>query len=189
MKDSDSSDSPMKASTVKRAVSVGIAIINPFSDLKVIYNFGLKPLVLKLKDLRAFVQPRTGPVEALNFAQAVQRSGKTAAELTIVYRRKQLLWSAPMIGLGALSLILFSMILLATNLPTVTMIRASVSALVMAALAFYSYSRVLGAVYRHWQLLNQKVSISEGGTYSDFVREVNPVSDIIFLKYQTREWK
>lgn len=189
MKDNDSSDSPERASTVKRALTVGIAIINPFSDLKVIYNSGFKPLTLKLKDLIAFVRPRTGPVEILNFDQAVQRSGKTVAELKISYRRKQLLWSVPMICLGALSLILFSMILLASNLPTVTMIRASASALIMAALAFYSYSRVLGAVYRHWQLINQRVSISEGGTYSDFARDVRPVSDIIFLKYQTKEWK
>ena len=42
-----------KPSPLRRAGQVGLAILNPFSDLMVIYRTGIQPAVAKLRILRA----------------------------------------------------------------------------------------------------------------------------------------
>jgi len=162
-------------------------IINPMSDLRIIYNKGITPLWDKIKTLSG-IKPNNRPAEYLTFEQAIKRSGRTIAELKSSYKTRQYIWSILMFIFGVVSVALAVIILTATDVPTVTMLRALTCLAVMIGIAFYSYVQVLGAVYRHWQVANKKVSIEEGGTFQDFTKEVRPVLDIILFKYQHTKW-
>jgi len=157
------------------------------SDLRIIYNKGITPLWDKIQNLKG-LKPNNRPVEYLTFEQAVKKSGRSISELKSSYKTRQYIWSVSMFFFGILSIALPVIILTATDVPTVTMLRALTCLAVMIGIAFFSYVQVLGAVYRHWQVANRKVSIAEGGTFQDFTKEVRPVLDIILFKYQHTKW-
>lgn len=164
-----------------------VDIINPISDFKYAYQKGIVPLLTRLKILKAIREAKSS--EQLTFAQAVKHSGKSVPQLLSNYKAKFIFWSVPMVICTVLALCTLFLISTASDVPTVTMMRAGTWILIWIAVAFFSYAQTLSAIYRHWQLRNKRVSIAEGGTFQDFTKDVRPVLDVITLKYQTTKWK
>jgi hypothetical protein len=188
MKNRDMPPRPDALSTSQRVKKIAINVINPFSDVKVIFEKGFLPIWEKIKFMGGD-KSRSVNTEELTFNQAVQRSGKSIPDLLAIYKKRQYVWTVLMFVMGIPPILFSLMILIASDLPTVTLYRALITSLIMAATAFYSYVQVLLAVYRHWQLSRQRVSIAEGGTFDDFAKEFKTVSDILNLKHINMDWK
>lgn len=162
------SESAQKQSMAKRVGQVGLSIINPFSDLAVIYRTGVKPVVLKLQILREQLKRNPTSAEELNWAQAVERSGRSVVQLQNAFRRKRLAWWAAMFVTGSLAVLLLLMTFANSSLPAVTITRAAITDLVLAAAGLFSFVKVLDANYRLWQLASERVSLEECGTFHDY---------------------
>mgnify|MGYP000651315382 CR=1 FL=1 len=160
-----------KPSPLRRAGQVGLAILNPFSDLMVIYRTGIQPAVAKLRILRAQLKRTHVSSEQLSWAQAVERSGRPVEQLQKAFRRKRIAWWSVMLVTGSLSLLLLLMILANLGLPTVTIIKAVVTDAVLVTAALFSFVKVLEANYRLWQLATHRVSLEELGAFQDYKAE------------------
>lgn len=161
-----------KPTMLRRAASVGLSFINPFSDLGVIYRTGVKPLSEKFRILREQLADRSAYQESLDWTEAVQRTGRSAEQLLRTFRRVRTVWWVVMVVSGALSVMLFLMLLAANaNLPLPTLIRAAITDLISASISLFSLVKVLNANVRLWQLSNRRVSIEEHGTFQDYRAE------------------
>lgn len=155
----------------KRAGSVGLTILNPFSDLGVIYRRGVKPTVGKVREALAFLKSRSDSSESLDWAQAVERSGKTVEQLATNFRRIKICWWSLMMLCGGLAVMLLAMMLLNLDLPSETLMRVAKTLLLLAIFAGVSFVKTLTAVYRLWQLQTRRVSEGEGGMFKDFLSQ------------------
>lgn len=173
----ESEDQARKADTpLRRAGHVGLSILNPFSDLVVIYRKAMKPAIEKLKLLtglltKADEQPDADPV-GTSWHVAVARSGRSIEQLLSSYSRIRTAWWFLMVVTGCLSLILLALLLLANfSLPSSTFLRALTTLLVLVAVASWGFVKTLIATYRLWQLQEKRVSVAERGTFKDFLTE------------------
>ncbi|MDY7563405.1 conjugal transfer protein TraX [Pseudomonas sp. AB6] len=158
--------------SLRRAGQIGLSLINPFSDLMVIYRKGVVPTLDRMKLLREIVTPSTAVRELLSWAQAVQRAGKPIEQLRISFKRIRAAWWFLMAVPGILSILLLMMVMATKfNLPSGTLIRALVTTLVLVALGGIGFVKTLVATYRLWQLDAQRVSEEEHGTFKDFLTE------------------
>lgn len=155
----------------KRAGSLGLTILNPFSDLGVIYRKGVKPTVGNARAALAFLKSRSDSSESLDWAQAVERSGKTAEQLATNFRRIKICWWSLMMLCGGIALMLLAMMLFNLDLPGDTLMRVAKTILLLAIFAGVAFVKTLTAVYRLWQLQTRRVSESEGGTFKDFLSQ------------------
>jgi hypothetical protein len=156
---------------LKRAGSIGLTILNPFSDLGVIYRKGVKPTVDRAREAFAFLKSQSASSESLDWAQAVERSGKTVEQLATNFRRIKICWWSLMMLCGGIALMLLAMMLLNLNLPGDTLMRVAKTILLLAIFAGVSFVKTLTAVYRLWQLQTRRVSEGEGGTFKDFLSQ------------------
>jgi hypothetical protein len=155
------------ASPLRRVGQVGLALINPFSDLGVIYRSALKPTVTKLQVLRE--QKRKRAVESLDWAQAVQRSGRTPEQLVRWFRGIRLFWWCVMTIAGSLSALLLLMLLAAhADVPAITLKRAITTDLLLFFAGTLATLKVMTANFRLWQLSTQRVSLDEGGSFKSY---------------------
>jgi hypothetical protein len=171
-KNSEFKPNEKKAGTpLRRAGSIGLSILNPFSDLFVIYRKGVKPTVGKTREAFAFFKSQSDPSELLDWDQAVERSGKTAEQLATNFRRIKICWWSLMMLCGGIALMLLAMMLMNLDLPGETLMRVAKTILLLAIFAGVAFVKALTAVYRLWQLQTRRVSESEGGTFKDFLSQ------------------
>ncbi len=166
-------DAQKKGETpLKRVGRTGLAILNPFSDLMVIYRKGLRPSMSHAREAWALLNRRSKPTESLNWAQAVAASGKTAPQLCTTFKRIRLVWWCLMMVSGGLVVILSALLLFAAgSLPAGTLLRAVFALFLLIGACGLGFVRNLITTYRLWQLQNRRVSASEGGTFKDFITE------------------
>lgn len=160
-----------KASALRRTGNIALSLINPFSDLAVIYRKGILPTRDRLRVLRQMATPGRVQRESLSYAQAVERAGMPAAQLQKGFKRLRAVWWILMFGPGTLSLGLMLMVLISSALPSGTLLRAGLTILVLATLSLVGFGNALIATYRLWQLKEKRVSEEEGGTFRDFLAE------------------
>lgn len=176
---SATNDQAQAPSLARRVGRVGLAFINPFSDLAVIYRTGIKPLGVKLEVLREQlvrlrVMRKAKPQEQLNWTQAVQRSGRPIEQLLIAFRRKRITAWLVMVAAGSIAFLLLLMILYTSaGLTLGTIYRAAIADAVLASIATLSMVKVLEANYRLWQLASRRVSLEEQGTFQDYTAETD----------------
>ncbi|MFA0921785.1 TraX protein [Pseudomonas coronafaciens pv. garcae] len=163
-------------SPLRHAGQVSLAILNPLSDLAVIYRRGIKPSWEKLKLLAGLIaktpeSPENDSV-GTSWAVAVARSGRPIEKLLATFKRIRAAWWGLLAISGSLSLLLLVMLLMANfSLPLSTFLRASAMLLVLGAVASLGFVKALIATYRLWQLQEQRVSVAERGTFKDFLAE------------------
>lgn len=158
-------------SAVRRTGRVVLALVNPFSDLVVIYRRGIAPTIERLGLLRKMVSGRFAPRESLSFEQAVACTGFSVEQLNRGFKRNRALWWLLMAVPGALSLCLMAMVLVSSELPAGTLLRVVLTILVLTALSMVGFGHALIATYRLWQLKARRVSEEEHGTFRDFLAE------------------
>ena len=156
---------------LQRVGHVGLSIINPFSDLGVIYRQGVQPTMGRLREAWARRNHQSVPSESLDWAQAVACSGRTIEQLNTTFTRIRLTWWCLMVIGGGLALVLSGLVLLAHGLPSGTLLRAVITILVLAGAGGLGFVKTLITTYRVWQLQERRVSESEGGTFKDFLTE------------------
>lgn len=166
----DNTDNP-KVTKLRKAGLLSLAIINPFSDLGVIYRKGVQPTIGKLKQAWALLNLQSVASESLDWAQAVARSGRTLEQLETTFKRIRAGWWCVMMVGGGLALMLTGMVLLANDLPSGTLLRAVITILVLAGAGALGFVKTLITTYRLWQLQERRVSEREGGTFQDFLAE------------------
>lgn len=170
------------ATPLRRAGQVGLDLINPFSDLRVIYRTGVLPTIARFKLLRELLTQRSAVRETLTWEQAVERAGKPIEQLKIAFKRIRALWWFLMAVPGTLSILLLLMVLATKfNLPSGTLLRAGVAILVLAALGCIGFVKALVATYRLWQLETKRVSEEEHGTFKDFLSEARWCRQVLSL--------
>lgn len=162
---------PSRATPLQRVGRVGLDILNPLSDLKVLYG-GVKPTLGRLSDLRERLRRSRTTQESLTWAQAVEKSGQSVEQLARGYRRSRYLsWSVMMLT-GGLSLTLLGLLVaVGFDLPEAPMHRAFITLFVLTTVFAVSLTKVLKTNYRLWQLINQRVSLDEGGTFAHYKAE------------------
>ncbi|RMV70247.1 TraX protein [Pseudomonas caricapapayae] len=165
------SDTPLR-----RAGHVVLSILNPFSDLAVLYRRGMKPAAHKLKRLKSLLPSTSATTEedavGVSWREAVARSGRSIDQLLTAYNRIRTAWWCLMMVSACLSVLLLAMLLLANfSLPLITFLRATVTLLVLVAIASLGFVKTLIATYRLWQLQKRRVSVAERGTFNDFLAE------------------
>lgn len=168
---------PAGPSMARRVGRVGLAIINPFSDLAVIYRTGIKPVGVKLgvlqeqmASLRAMRKNKSK--ESLTWAQAVASTGQSVAQLQAGFRRLRRIWWLLMVGISPVAVfLLLNILFTASNLPVQTLLRAITVDAALITLAMLSVAKVLNNDYRLWQLASRRVSIEEQGTFQDYAAE------------------
>lgn len=172
-----------KPSALRRVGHVGLAFINPFSDLMVIYRTGLKPTLTKVGTLREQLRRRSANQEELTWTQAVQRSGRSVEHLQRTFRRGRLMWWVVMMATGGLSMALLLMIVAAyVELSSGTLLRAATAALLLTSISACSMAKVLTANFRLWQLAEQRLSIGEKGTFQDYNSETTMWRQVVTIK-------
>ncbi|KPY43973.1 conjugal transfer protein TraX [Pseudomonas syringae] len=168
-------DDKHSGTPLRRAGHVGLSILNPFSDLAVIYRRGIKPTAQKLKLLKTLLTPASATTEAdavgVSWSVAVARSGRTIEQLLTSYNRIRAAWWCLMMFSASLSVLLLAMLLANFSLPLSTFLRATVTLLALGAIASLGFVKTLIATYRLWQLQNRRVSVAERGTFNDFLAE------------------
>ena len=170
--DEKNQDTDKKPDTaLRRTGQVGLSILNPFSDLGVIYRQGLHPVMGTLGKAWALLNHQSIPSESLDWAQAVERSARTVEQLRTTFTRIRFAWWCLMMVGGGLALSLTVMALLAHNLPSGTLFRAVITILVLIGAGALGFVKTLLATYRLWQLQERRVSEGEGGTFQDFRAE------------------
>ncbi|KAA3532677.1 MULTISPECIES: conjugal transfer protein TraX [Pseudomonas syringae group] len=170
---------------LRQAGSVGLSILNPFSDLAVLYRRGVKPGVGRLQQAWTLLNREKTPAESLDWSRAVALSGKTPEQLHTNFRRIQVGWWFLMMSAGGLAIVLLAMVLLVQGLPGSTLLRAVQTTLVLASLSAAGFVKALIATYRLWQLQTRRVSESEGGTFRDFRAQNRWVRQVITLRART----
>ncbi len=161
-------------SLARRAGRVGLAFINPFSDLAVIYRTGIQPLGFKLRLLGEQFKRSKAPAEQLSWKQAVEGSGRTVEQLITMFRRKRMAWWLVMIGMGSFAFLLLLMTLYTSpSLPGQTFIRAVLTDFALVSIALLGLAKVVEANYRLWQLTTKRVSLEEHGTFQDYKAETD----------------
>ena len=168
------------ATPLRRAGQVGLSIINPFSDLGVIYRQGVQPTMGRLKQAWSLLKRQSVASESLDWAQAVARSGRTVEQLETTFKRIRALWWCVMMIGGGLALVLTAMVLLAHNLPSGTLLWSVIWMLLLVGLGGLGFVKNLITTYRLWQLQHRRVSESEGGTFKEFQTETQWVR-LVFL--------
>ncbi|WP_162881318.1 conjugal transfer protein TraX [Pseudomonas coronafaciens] len=161
---------------LRHAGQVSLAILNPLSDLTVIYRRGIKPSWEKLKLLKSLLTPTSATTDedavGVSWSVAVARSGRSIDQLLTAYSRIRTAWWCLLMVSISLSVLLLAMLLLANfSLPLSTFLRASAMLLVLGAVASLGFVKTLIATYRLWQLQEQRVSVAERGTFKDFLAE------------------
>lgn len=159
--------------SLRRAGRVGLSLINPFSDLAVIYRRGVRPIGDNLARAWARVRERREiNRDALTWAQAVAATGVSVEQLrTHCLRIRAFWWFLMLVGSG-LSLMLLLMVMVTfAALPGVIVLRAIITSGVLALLGGVGFVQALVATYRLWQLTARRVSQDEKGTFGDFCAE------------------
>ncbi|WP_117149933.1 conjugal transfer protein TraX [Pseudomonas coronafaciens] len=169
-------DDQQSVTPLRRAGHVGLSILNPFSDLAVLYRRGMKPAAQKLKLLKSLLTPTSATTEAdavgVSWSVAVARSGRSIDQLLTAYNRIRTAWWCLLMVSISLSVLLLAMLLLANfSLPLSTFLRATVTLLVLVSIASLGFVKTLVATYRLWQLQERRVSVAERGTFNDFLAE------------------
>jgi len=160
---------------LQRVGQVGLSILNPFSDLAVIYRRGAKPTIEKLRLLAGLVTKKSDQPEAdavgTSWATAVAQSGRSVTQLISSYTRIQTAWWFLMFVSGGMALLLLVMILFTRGVPAETMARAGIATVLLASVSAVGFVKSLIATYRLWQLQQKRVSVTERGTFKDFLAE------------------
>lgn len=168
---------PAGPSLARRVGRVGLAIINPFSDLAVIYRTSIKPVGVKLGVLQEQVASlramrKSKSKESLTWAQAVAYTGQSVEQLQAGFRRLRRIWWLLMVGISPVAVfLLLNILFTASSLPVQTLLRAIAVDAALATLAMLSVAKVLNNDYRLWQLASRRVSIEEQGTFHDYAAE------------------
>lgn len=170
---------------LRQAGSVGLSILNPLSDLAVLYRQGVKPSAGRLQQAWALLNREKTPAESLDWSRAVALSGKTPEQLHTNFRRIQVGWWFLMMSAGGLAIVLLAMLLIAQGLPSTTLLRAVLATVLLASLSGVGFVKALIATYRLWQLKTRRVSESEGGTFRDFLAQNQWVRQVLTLSART----
>lgn len=115
---------------------------------------------------------REANLPELSYAQALAASGTTQATLLARYTRLKRLW----LSFSALPVACAALIggaLLVTPLPATApvVLRTLLLGCMLTALFAALFVQAVKCEYRRWQLREQRVSLSEHGTFNDFIRE------------------
>ncbi|MEB8059267.1 conjugal transfer protein TraX [Pseudomonas fulva] len=156
------------------------SIVNPLSDVGVIYRKGLLPTLERLKVLSQLTSRDEEPKAELNFNEAVALSGRSVVQLLKDYKRIRAVWWMLMTIPAALVLALSVLLLLAPNVPSGTTLRACMTGLVLFAFSMVGFVKGLVTSYRIWQLENKRLSAVEGGTFKCFMSENRWIRLVIF---------
>jgi hypothetical protein len=176
------SESDKKPGTrLRRAGHVGLAILNPFSDLAVIYHRGVKPTLGRFQQAWALLNRHSAPSESLDWAEAVARTGRTVEQLQTNFARIRIAWWCLMMITGGLATLLAAMLVFAHDLPSGTLLRAVMATVLLASLSAVGFVKTLISTYRLWQLQGRRVSESEGGTFKDFLAQNHWVRQVVTL--------
>jgi hypothetical protein len=168
---------PPAPSLARRVGRVGLAIINPFSDLAVIYRTGIKPVGVKLGVLHEQlillrVMRKNKSKELLTWAQAVACTGQSVEQLQAGFRRLRRIWWLLMVGVSPVAVfLLLNIFITASSLPMQTVLRAIAVDAALTTMAMLSAAKVLNNDYRLWQLASRRVSLEERGTFQDYADE------------------
>lgn len=167
---------------LQRAGRIGLDLINPFSDLVVIYRKGVLPSVDRFKLLHKMLTHQPAAQESLNWEQAVQRAGKPIEHLQKTFKAIRAAWWVLMAVTGGLAVLLLLMVMVTKlDLPSATLLRAGMAILVLSGLSGVGFVKALIASYRLWQLQMQRVSEEEGGTFKHFLSETRWCRQVITL--------
>lgn len=169
-------------SVLKKAGRVGLTILNPLSDLGVIYRNAFFPMKKNLDRMKALLQGNAQEREKLNWAEAVAITGQTAEELMVNFKRIRVVWWVLMATTGMLAIFLILLLLSANDLPQVTSFRSVTATLALMACTSIGFVKTLITTYRLWQLKERRVSEREKGTFQNFLAENNWVQQVLFLK-------
>ena len=178
-------DKKTGTSSLRRVGKVGLSLVNPFSDLGVIYRGSMRPILNNLGRVREVVRERRQvDREALTWAQAVAAAGVSVEQLRTNYVRIRAFWWFLMLVCGGLSLILLLMIMVSVvSLPGSVLLRATIASLILALLGAAGFVKALIVTYRLWQLNKQRVSKEEKGTFGDFRSENRCCRQVVSLGY------
>lgn len=185
MKTEQTQEDQKPRTPLRQAGSVGLSILNPFSDLAVLYRRGVKPSAGRLQQAWALLHQEKTAAESLDWSRAVALSGRTPEQLHTNFRRIQVGWWFLMMSAGGLAIMLLAMVLIAQGLPGSTLLRAVMATLLLASLSGAGFVKALIATYRLWQLHTRRVSESEGGTFRDFLAQNEWVRQVLTLRART----
>jgi len=172
-----------------RIGSIALSIINPISDLKIIHRAGIKPILDRISNLNNLSNSNDSKAKSLSFEQAVQVSGRSVTQLKKRYVIRQLFWYLLMMLSMSISMAIVVLSCLASDLPIITLLRGLSWAMILASFSFFCFAACLKSAYRRWQLVNEKVSIEEGGTFSDFMQEDNQILEVLCLRIRMQKGK
>lgn len=180
------------ASPLRRVGAAGLAFINPASDLVVLYRKAIKPTAVRVSELggvvKGLIRRPAQPGEALTWDAAVQRSGRSVAQLQTQLIQWRMAWWLLMAFCGALALFLLLMVLAAySSLPGGTLIRALATLTFLVAASSLGFVKALEKTYRLWQLKVQRVSVEEGGTFQDFLAETRWIAQTLRLGHFSKQ--
>lgn len=170
---------------LRQAGSIGLSILNPFSDVMVFYRRGVKPSANRLQQVWALLNREKKPAESLDYARAIAATGKTPGQLQANFKRIRLGWWFLMMSAGGLAVVLLAMILIAQGLPGSTLFRAGLADVLLAGFSGIGFVKALIANYRLWQLQTRRVSECEGGTFRDFLAQNQWVRQVVTLRAGT----
>lgn len=158
---------------LKRAGRLGLSLLNPLSDLGVIYRYGVRPVQERVAWLQARIRAwRERERVSLTWAQAVAASGQPVARLQRRYAGYRVLWWLLMVACGGPAVILGLMLVMSRGeVPLIVLARAGVTWLLLTLLTASGFVQALAATYRLWQLQSRRVSREEKGTFRDFLAE------------------
>ncbi|CAI2155933.1 MULTISPECIES: conjugal transfer protein TraX [Serratia] len=171
--------------SLRRVGKVGLSLVNPLSDIGVIYRSGVRPILNNLARAREVVRARRQVNrESLTWAQAVTATGVSVEQLHTNYVRIRAFWWFLMLVCGGLSLILLLLLLVSfVSLPGTILLRATITALILSLLGTAGFVKALIATYRLWQLTTRRVSVEEKGTFGDFRSENRCCRQVVSLGY------
>lgn len=172
-------------SPLRRVGRVGLSLVNPFSDLGIIYRRGVRPVLNTLARVRDVVRARREVNrDALTWAQAVALTGVSVERLHTNYLRIRAFWWFLMLVCGGLAMVLLLMVMVTfISLPGAVLLRAMITALILTLLGGAGFVNALIATYRLWQLNTRRVSQEEKGTFGDFCAENRWGRQVVSLGY------
>lgn len=175
--------------SLQRAGKIGLALINPLSDVGYLYRHGIQPVMNNLRRIRKTLRRSSveGQKEKVSCVQAIEQTGVRGEILMRNYGYIRLFWWLFMMLTGGFAVILTLLLLFSgLNIPVLALIRAAVTVLVLAAAAGVGFVKTAEATWHLWQLSVQRVSKAECGTFGDFWTEENGIKSLLRPVYRHR---
>ncbi|WP_413484658.1 conjugal transfer protein TraX [Morganella psychrotolerans] len=166
----------------RKVAGVGWAILNPFSDIKILYRQCITSPLQHLNRIKILFRGNKDQPHELTWEQAVANTERSVEELIRNHGHLRKIWWLFMMITGCLSTVLIILLLISfRDLPEVTIQRAAVTTFILMQLTAIGFVKALLFTYRLWQLTENRVSKEEKGRFSHFIAEAAWCKQTLFL--------